>query len=59
MTKRTTERAVPAESGIIRYFSPGRYLSAPLHPSLHALDTLHLHKNDAFVTFMNDTLPSM
>jgi hypothetical protein len=28
--KRTTGRAIPAESGIIRYFSPDRYLPAPL-----------------------------
>jgi len=44
MAKADNERAIPAESGIIPYFSPGRYLPARLAQLLQQVDTWHLHK---------------
>jgi len=57
MARADNERAIPAESGIIRYFSRGRHLPVRLAQLLHELIHGIYIKTDAFVTFMNDTLP--
>jgi hypothetical protein len=45
MARADNERAIPAESGIIRYFSRGRYLPVRLAQLRQQVDTWHLHKN--------------
>ena len=52
----TTRHAVPAESGIIRYFSRDRHLPAATATGCYKLIHCIYIKSGAFVTFMNDTL---